>query len=165
MINTNSAAGDIFVVPSQDPPGKNGVIIFVRIMLVVVGMAVFISILLYRSKSLSKEIQPNVVATPNPCHTSVSIDSAPCQIVVIFDYQKTKKETPELTRAFIEKLLSGLGSDILVKQIIISGVEPIHAIITTPYQQEEQIGKLIMQIYPEYIVSQNRVKLPGIQGE
>ncbi len=171
MINTNSVAEKILVIPPQDSPRKYGVNVFVGLILAVAGIIVFISILFYRNKPLPKNILPHpaepqlIASTPNPCRTSVGVDSAPCQIVVIFDYQKTKKETPELTKAFIEKLLSELSNDLSVKQIIISGNAPIHVIIGTPYEEEERIGKLIMQTYPEYVVFQNRVKLPGIQSE
>lgn len=171
MINTNSVIKEGIIVPPQDPPKRHGVTIFIRTALVVVGIIVFFAALLYRGRSSSKEFQSrstgqqSITVTPDPCRAFISADTVSCQIVIVFDYQKTKKETPELTKAFIEKLLSGLGYDLIVKQVIISGNSPIQVIISTPYQKEEQMVRLLKQKYSEYIVSLNRIKLSRIQGE
>ncbi|MEK9143564.1 MAG: hypothetical protein AAB481_02975 [Patescibacteria group bacterium] len=171
MINTDSVIKEGIIVPPKDPPKRNGVPIFIRTVLVAVGIMILWILFFNKSRLPPKVFQSRLVepqsitVTPDPCRTFLNMDSVPCQIVIVFDYQKTKKATQELTKAFIKKLLSGVGYDLIVKQIIASGTAPIQVIISTPYQEEDQIGRLLIQKYPEYIVSQNRIKLSRIQGE
>lgn len=170
MINTDSVIKEGIIVPPQDPQRKHGITIFIGTAIVAVGI-IFLLLSFYKRRLSPEVFQSRVVepqsitVTPDPCRAFIDVDTVSCQIVLAFDHQKTKKETPELTKAFIEKLLSGLGYDLIVKQIIISGNSPIQVIISTPYQKEEQVVRLLKQKYSEYIVSQNRIKLSRIQGE
>lgn len=95
---------------------------------------------------------------PNPCQIYTPGQDVPCVIVITFDYQKVKKQTPELTEEFVKQLLDESGYNISIKQIIVKEGNPIQAIINTEFQHEEEIAGLLKQKFSEYIVIQNKIK-------